>query len=121
MKKIIIAAVLSIMACNASAKDLAQVSKVCGNMSEMAANIMTFRQYGGSMAEQIKITAENEAPAQVKSIMLEWTQSAYETPMFKPLMDKKIYFGHQSVGFNILDGVSEILKNNPSIKLNIIK
>lgn len=35
------------------------------------------------------------------------------------LANKKIYFGHQSVGYNIIDGVETILKNNPNIKINI--
>ena len=37
------------------------------------------------------------------------------------LSGKKIYFGHQSVGLNILDGVKDIIKENPKIKLNIVK
>lgn len=37
------------------------------------------------------------------------------------LATKKIYFGHQSVGNNILDGVADIMKENPSIKLNIVE
>jgi len=34
---------------------------------------------------------------------------------------KKIYFGHQSVGNNLLEGVRDILKENPSAKLNILE
>jgi len=34
---------------------------------------------------------------------------------------KKIYFGHQSVGFNIIDGINEVLKQNHSVKLDIVK
>lgn len=37
------------------------------------------------------------------------------------LSTKKIYFGHQSVGNNILDGINTIMKDKPSIKLNIVK
>lgn len=37
------------------------------------------------------------------------------------LSQKKIYFGHQSVGFNIIDGIKDIMKTNPQIKLNIIE
>ena len=37
------------------------------------------------------------------------------------LSKKKIYFGHQSVGFNILDGIRDIMKDNPQIKLNIVE
>jgi hypothetical protein len=35
------------------------------------------------------------------------------------LASKKIYFGHQSVGFNIMDGVKMHLKDNPNIGLHI--
>ena len=37
------------------------------------------------------------------------------------LAQKRIYFGHQSVGFNIIDGLNKIVKQNPDIKLNILK
>jgi hypothetical protein len=37
------------------------------------------------------------------------------------LSKKTIYFGHQSVGFNILDGVRDILKENSQQTLNIVK
>ncbi|MDH5570130.1 MAG: hypothetical protein OEY89_00095 [Gammaproteobacteria bacterium] len=37
------------------------------------------------------------------------------------ISSKKIYFGHQSVGFNILDGVEDLLKENQGAQLNIIK
>lgn len=35
------------------------------------------------------------------------------------LASKKIYFGHQSVGNNILDGIKSHLKENPNISLHI--
>ena len=37
------------------------------------------------------------------------------------LSRKKIYWGHQSVGQNILDGIKELMQGNKSIKLNIVK
>jgi len=37
------------------------------------------------------------------------------------LSQKKIYFGHQSVGFNIIDGIKDLMKENPNIKLNIVE
>lgn len=37
------------------------------------------------------------------------------------LNGKRIYFGHQSVGFNIVDGIRDVMKNNPQIKINIIE
>ena len=61
---------------------------------------------GGKMEEkQIDYTAIKDIPA-----------SAWEK-----LSKKKIYFGHQSVGFNIIDGVNDIIKENPAIKLNIVE
>ena len=39
---------------------------------------------------------------------------------WKKLNKKKIYFGHQSVGYNILEGVQDIIKVFPQIKLNIV-
>jgi len=35
------------------------------------------------------------------------------------LSEKKIYFGHMSVGYNILDGVKDIMVKKPIIKLSI--
>jgi len=36
------------------------------------------------------------------------------------LGNKDVYFGHQSVGSNIMEGVHSILEHNPSININII-
>ncbi len=36
------------------------------------------------------------------------------------LSTKKIIFGHQSVGSNIIQGMEDVLKENPRIKINII-
>ena len=32
---------------------------------------------------------------------------------------KNIYFGHQSVGYNMIDGIQSILEKNPNIGINI--
>jgi len=40
---------------------------------------------------------------------------------WEKLSQKKIYFGHQSVGFNIVDGIKDLMKENPQIKLNIVE
>ena len=40
---------------------------------------------------------------------------------WEKLSKKKIYFGHQSVGFNIIDGVKDLMKEYPKIKLNIVE
>jgi len=37
------------------------------------------------------------------------------------LAEKKIFFGHQSVGYNIIDGIADILNEHDYIKLNIIE
>jgi hypothetical protein len=37
------------------------------------------------------------------------------------LAEKKIYFGHQSVGYNIVEGLEQIKKENPQIKLDIVE
>jgi hypothetical protein len=40
---------------------------------------------------------------------------------WKELSEKKVYFGHQSVGFNIIDGIKDVMRENPKIKLNIVE
>jgi hypothetical protein len=45
--------------------------------------------------------------------------SSADVSSLNRLSGAKIYFGHQSVGFNIMDGLNELLKNNPRIKLRI--
>jgi len=53
------------------------------------------------------------APAD-SSILNDVSSSQWEA-----LSRKKIYFGHQSVGLNIIEGLVEIIKSCPEIKLNI--
>ncbi len=72
--------------------------------------LMTISCSGGEMEqkkEEKKVTYNS-----LKDI----PDSAWES-----LSKKKIYFGHQSVGYNILDGVRDIMKENPKIKLNIVE
>lgn len=40
---------------------------------------------------------------------------------WKSLTEKKIYFGHMSVGNNILEGVQDLAKEYPFIRLNIVE
>lgn len=40
---------------------------------------------------------------------------------WQQLTEKKIFFGHQSVGNNIMMGVTEVVAENPSIQLNILE
>lgn len=61
---------------------------------------------GGKMVEQkVQYNSLNDIPA-----------SSWEK-----LSKKKIYFGHQSVGFNIIEGLKDLMKENPQIKLNIVE
>lgn len=41
--------------------------------------------------------------------------------VWEKLSLKKIYFGHQSVGNNIIDGIKDVMKTNPNVKLNIVE
>ena len=40
---------------------------------------------------------------------------------WQKLAQKKIYFGHQSVGYNIMDGVRDIMNKYPQTKLNVVE
>ena len=40
---------------------------------------------------------------------------------WKKLSKKTFYFGHQSVGYNIIDGIKDLLKEYPKIKMNIVE
>ena len=61
---------------------------------------------GGEMAEKTtQLPGLEDVPA-----------SAWEK-----LAQKKIYFGHQSVGYNIMDGIKDIVKEKRQINLNIVE
>ncbi|OEU51706.1 MAG: hypothetical protein BA868_08700 [Desulfobacterales bacterium C00003106] len=61
---------------------------------------------GGDMPEKtISFTALKDVPV-----------SSWEK-----LAQKNIFFGHQSVGFNIMDGIKDLMKENPQIKLRSLK
>jgi hypothetical protein len=40
---------------------------------------------------------------------------------WEELSKKRIYFGHQSVGVNIVDGIKDVLRENPQIKLRVVE
>ena len=40
---------------------------------------------------------------------------------WEKLAQKKIFFGHQSVGNNIMKGIEELMKKNPSIRLHVLE
>ena len=69
-------------------------------------SIIAFSCSGGEM-EQKKVTYNS-----LKDI----PDAAWEK-----LSQKKIFFGHQSVGFNIIDGIQDLIKEYPQIKLNIVE
>jgi len=60
---------------------------------------------GGQMTEKVTYDKLENVPASA----------------WKALSEKKIYFGHQSVGFNIVDGVEDLMKMYPDIKLNVVE
>ncbi|MBN1952328.1 MAG: hypothetical protein JW801_14100 [Bacteroidales bacterium] len=41
--------------------------------------------------------------------------------LLKSLSGKKIFFGHQSVGYEIIGGVSQLMKDYPDLQLNIVE
>lgn len=43
------------------------------------------------------------------------------TEKWQELSEKVIYFGHQSVGYNIIAGLRDIINNHPEIHLNIVE
>ena len=69
-------------------------------------SILIFSCSGGGMSEEI-----------IKFPSIKDIQDA----KWENLAQKKIYFGHQSVGFNIIEGIEDLMKENPQIKLNIVK
>lgn len=63
---------------------------------------------GGEMREDNNESAKTEAVAALDS-------------QLRTVAGKRIYFGHQSVGFNILEGISDIVKDHPGSGLNLLK
>jgi hypothetical protein len=45
--------------------------------------------------------------------------SAIPREKWAALANRSVFFGHMSVGFNIMDGVSDILKNKPDVPITI--
>ena len=41
--------------------------------------------------------------------------------MWQKLWEKKIYFGHQSVGFNIMTGMEDVFRENHGLKLKVME
>ena len=40
---------------------------------------------------------------------------------WRKLAEKRIFFGHKSVGYNIIAGIKDLMRENPAIKLNIVE
>jgi hypothetical protein len=40
---------------------------------------------------------------------------------WEQLGNQTIYFGHQSIGANVIEGIKDIMANNPSIRLDIVE
>ncbi len=71
-----------------------------------ASSFLLFGCNGGQMSEKTTTFAS------IKDV----PESAW-----KNLSEKRIFFGHQSVGFNIINGIKDIIKENPKVKLTIVK
>ena len=72
----------------------------------MITSLFIFSCSGGNMPEE-KVTFPS-----IKDVPVEKWQK---------LSQKKIYFGHHSVGFNIMDGIADVMKERPELKLNIVE
>ena len=62
---------------------------------------------GGEMSDKVQQSAEGGIIVSDK--------------VLAKVAEKKIFFGHQSVGFNIIDGISDIVKEEQGASLNIVK
>lgn len=49
------------------------------------------------------------------------SDEAVTVAALQKVAQKRIYFGHQSVGLNIINGIHDILKDHPGIELKIVK
>lgn len=55
----------------------------------------------------------------MKNMSLSLQTDAVQANKWESLAAKKIYFGHKSVGYNIIEGIQDLMKKNPKIKFNI--
>ena len=46
--------------------------------------------------------------------------AAIPVSTWQKLSSKRIYFGHQSVGYNIIQGIQDLMADNPAIRLNLM-
>jgi hypothetical protein len=63
---------------------------------------------------------EGNSPVRFEQVALPSLQDVSDSA-WERLSQKRIYFGHQSVGFNIITGIEDLMKANPRIRLNILE
>jgi len=63
----------------------------------------------------------NDASAETKQSSSAANLKSIKASAWTGLAQEKIYFGHQSVGSNIIEGVEGLMTTNPQIKLKITK
>ncbi len=63
------------------------------------------------------LAACDDGPAPAPSKPLEGVKG--KEAALKVLLDQRIFFGHQSVGVNIMDGIKDVIKELPELKLNL--
>lgn len=65
---------------------------------------------------------EGEKMQESDKITMDLKQSVVNIPesAWKKLSKHKYYFGHQSVGYNILDGINDIMQENPQARIHIV-
>lgn len=68
----------------------------------------------------ISITGCREGAMNLEAIKFNTVESISEDN-WQRLYEKKIFFGHQSLGNNIIEGIHTIKKEYPFVKLNIVK
>ena len=75
------------------------------------------------IALSMLITAcEGEKMQETDRVTMDSKQSVENIPesAWMRLSKRKYYFGHQSVGYNIIDGINDIMKENPKVQINIV-
>lgn len=65
------------------------------------------------------ITSTGCGDTTMKTMPSRFQTDTIQEEEWNSLSVKKIYFGHQSVGYNIIDGIRDLMKINHKIKLNI--
>lgn len=69
----------------------------------------------------IFLIVQFKGDAVAKNSVLDISDIKVSSDIVNAVAEKNIYFGHQSVGFNMLDGIKDILSNRQDSRLKIIK